>query len=466
MTLQEYVDALRGKRVAVIGIGVSNTPLIDLLLDNGLPITVCDMRDESVMESEAEILSTRGAEVRLGAGYLDALDGFDVIFRTPGLLPTDPHLVKARERGAVITSEMEAFFQLCPCHTIGITGSDGKTTTSSIIAELLKAAGVRVHLGGNIGKPLLTEIPDILPGDVAVLELSSFQLHSIDIRPDVAVVTNVSPNHLDKHPTYEDYIDAKRRIYLNQTAEDLLVVNRDNGITARFGEEAKSRVMQFSHRETVKNGVFCRDGMIYYSHDYEVEPIIPEGEILLPGEHNVENYMAAFCAVDGLVSPEMCRSVARTYGGVRHRLELIRKLDGVSYINDSIATSPTRTIAGLRAMRTKPILIAGGHDKHVSFDKLADEIAERVKSLYLTGDTAEQIAAAVKRSVFFDASRLPITIVPDLRAAIEEARAHSIPGDVILLSPACSSFDRFKNFAERGDTFRKIVLEFEGNETE
>lgn len=466
MTLQEYVDALRGKRVAVIGIGVSNTPLIDLLLDNGLPITVCDMRDESVMESEAEILSTRGAEVRLGAGYLDALDGFDVIFRTPGLLPTDPHLVKARERGAVITSEMEAFFQLCPCRTIGITGSDGKTTTSSIIAELLKAAGVRVHLGGNIGKPLLTEIPDILPGDVAVLELSSFQLHSIDIRPDVAVVTNVSPNHLDKHPTYEDYIDAKRRIYLNQTAEDLLVVNRDNGITARFGEEAKSRVMQFSHRETVKNGVFCRDGMIYYSRDYEVESIIPEGEILLPGEHNVENYMAAFCAVDGLVSPEMCRSVARTYGGVRHRLELIRKLDGVSYINDSIATSPTRTIAGLRAMRTKPILIAGGHDKHVSFDKLADEIAERVKALYLTGDTAEQIAAAVRRSVFFDASRLPITIVPDLRAAIEEARAHSIPGDVILLSPACSSFDRFKNFAERGDTFRKIVLEFEGNETE
>ena len=206
--------------------------------------------------------------------------------------------------------------------------------------------------------------------------------------------------------------------------------------------------------------------MIYYSRNYEVEAIIPESEILLPGEHNVENYMAAFCAVDGLVSPEMCRKVARTYGGVRHRLELIRKLDGVSYINDSIATSPTRTIAGLRAMRTKPILIAGGHDKHVSFDKLADEISERVKTLYLTGDTAEQIAAAVKKSVFFDPSRLPVYIVPDLRTAIVEAREHSVPGDVVLLSPACSSFDRFKNFAERGDTFRKIVMEFEGNETE
>lgn len=466
MTLQEYVDSLRGKRVAVLGIGVSNTPLIDLLLDNGLPITVCDMRDECTMEDEAEILSTRGAELRLGSGYLDGLEGFDVIFRTPGLLPTDPHLVAAREHGATVTSEMEAFFQLCPCRTIGITGSDGKTTTSSIIAELLKAGGKRVHLGGNIGKPLLTEIPDIHPDDVAVLELSSFQLHSINIRPDVAVITNVSPNHLDKHPTYEDYIESKKRIFLNQTRDDLLVLNRDNGITARFAEEAGSRVVQFSHRETVKNGVFCRDGMLYYSHDYAVEAIIPETEILLPGEHNVENYMAAFAAVDGLVSPEMCRKVARTYGGVRHRLELIRKLDGVSYINDSIATSPTRTIAGLRAMRTKPILIAGGHDKHVSFDRLADEIAERVKALYLTGDTAEQIEKAVRKSVFFDPSRLPIYVVPDLKTAVEEARAHSIPGDVVLLSPACSSFDRFKNFAERGDTFRKIVLEFEGNETE
>lgn len=466
MTLQEYVDALRGKRVAVLGIGVSNTPLIDLLLDNGLPITVCDMRDASAMEDEAEILSTRGAELRLGPNYLDDLDGFDVIFRTPGLLPIDKHLVSAREHGARITSEMEAFFELCPCRTIGITGSDGKTTTSSIIAELLRAGGRRVHLGGNIGKPLLTEIPDIRPDDVAVLELSSFQLHSITIRPDVAVITNVSPNHLDKHPSYEDYIESKKSIFTNQGPDDILVVNRDNAITARFGEEAPSRVLQFSHRETVKDGVFCRDGMIYYSRNYAVEPIIPETEILLPGEHNVENYMAAFCAVDGLVSPDMCRAVARTYGGVRHRLELIRKLDGVSYINDSIATSPTRTIAGLRAMRVKPILIAGGHDKHVSFDKLADEIAERVKALYLTGDTAEAIAAAVKRSVFYDPSRLPIYIVPDLRTAIVEAREHSIPGDVVLLSPACSSFDRFKNFAERGDTFRKIVLEFEGNETE
>ena len=320
LTLQEYVDSLKGRHIAVLGIGVSNTPLIDLLLKNDLPLTVCDMRTEEALGDAAAALRARGAQLRLGPGYLDDLEGFDYIFRTPGLLPTDPALVAAKARGAVITSEMEIFFRLCPCRTIGITGSDGKTTTSSIIAELLKAAGRRVHLGGNIGKPLLCEIPDFQPDDIAVLELSSFQLHSINIRPDVAVITNVSPNHLDKHPDFDDYVNAKRQIFANQTADDVLVVNRDNAYTARFGEEAKSRVLYFSRKETLSDGVFCRNGMIYRSHNYEVESIIPESEILLPGVHNVENYMAAFAAVDGVVSPEMCRAVARSYGGVTHRL--------------------------------------------------------------------------------------------------------------------------------------------------
>ena len=466
MTLDGYIESLRGKRVAVVGVGVSNRPLIELLLGAHLNVSVRDMRPAEKLGAEAESYAARGAEVVLGGGYLAGLDGYDVIFRTPGLLPTDPALVSAAEHGAVITSEMEAFFALCPCLTIGITGSDGKTTTSSIIAELLKASGRRVHLGGNIGRPLLDAVPEMDAGDIAVLELSSFQLHSIDIRPHIAVVTNISPNHLDKHVDFDDYVNAKRRIFTGQAPGDVLVVNADNAYTARFGSESRSRVRLFSRRETVADGVFCRDGTIYRAHGYEVEPIIPVTEIRIPGVHNVENYMAAFAAVDGMVSPAVCRAVARSYGGVRHRLEFIRELDGVTYINDSIATSPTRTIAGLRAMRTKPILIAGGHDKHVSFDRLADEIAERVKALYLTGDTAEQIEKAVRKSVFFDPSRLPIYVVPDLKTAVEEARAHSIPGDVVLLSPACSSFDRFKNFAERGDTFRKIVLEFEGNETE
>ena len=466
MTLQEYVDSLKGKRVVVIGIGVSNTPLIELLLDNKLPITVCDMRTAEAVGELAQSFSKKGAKLCLGPDYLEALSDGDVIFRTPGLLPTNPALIAAKERGAVVTSEMEAFFALCPCRTIAITGSDGKTTTSSIIAELLKAGGHRVHLGGNIGKPLLTEIPDMRVEDIAVLELSSFQLHSIDIRPDTAIVTNVSPNHLDKHIDFDDYVAAKRRIFENQRPEDTLILNCDNPYTAKFAEAAVPSVKFFSRRETVGNGVFCRDDMIYYARNYEVESVIPASEILLPGVHNIENYMAAFAAVDGMVSTDMCRQVARTYGGVAHRLELVRKLNGVSYINDSIASSPTRTIAGLRAMKKKPILIAGGHDKHIPFDTLGDEISERVKALYLVGDTAEQIATAVRRSVFFDASRLPISILPDMRTAVETAKENSISGDIILLSPACSSFDRFRNFAERGDLFRNIVLGFDDNETE
>ncbi len=459
MTLSEYIDNLKDKRVCVIGIGVSNTPLIDLLLKAGVPVSVRDAREAEAIGRSAESFRERGAELRLGEDYLEDLD-YDVIFRTPGLLPSHPALAAAKERGAVITSEMEAFFSLCPCRTIAVTGSDGKTTTSSIIAELLTAGGHRVHLGGNIGKPLLTEVPDMLPEDIAVLELSSFQLHSIDIRPDTAVVTNVSPNHLDVHPDYEDYISAKKRIFLHQRKCDRLILNADNPVTARFAQEAPSSVKLFSRREMLRDGVFCRDDTLYYSHNYEVRAIIPASEILLPGVHNVENYMAAFAAVDSMVSPEMCRSVARTYGGVPHRLELVRKLNGVSYINDSIASSPTRTIAGLRAMRAKPILIAGGHDKNIPFDALADEIAEKVKALFVSGDTAEKIADAVRASVFYDPHALPIKIVPDIVTAINEARAMAAPGDIVLLSPACSSFDRFKNFVERGELFRKTVLEF------
>ena len=465
MTLSDYIDTLREKRVCVIGLGVSNTPLIELLLQSGVSVTVCDKRSAPEIGICAEKIASMGAALRLGEDYLDRLD-FDLIFRTPGLLPTHPALEKARERGAVVTSEMEVFFALCPCRTIAITGSDGKTTTSSIIAELLRAGGHRVHLGGNIGRPLLTSIPEMLPTDVAVLELSSFQLHSIEIRPDVAVVTNVSPNHLDVHPDFGDYVSAKKRIFANQREGDRLILNMDNPYTAKFAGESRARVSFFSRREMVRDGVFCRDDTIYYAHGFEVESVIPASEILLPGVHNVENYMAAFAAVDGLVSPEMCRAVARTYGGVAHRLERIRVLGGVTYINDSIATSPTRTIAGLRAMRAKPILIAGGHDKNIPFDLLADEICERCRALLLSGDTAEKIAAAVRHSVFFDPLKLPVQIVADLPAAIACARAMARSGDIVLLSPACSSFDRFRNFAERGDLFRNIVNGFEETDCE
>ena len=461
MTLDSYIDSLRGKRVAVVGLGVSNKPLLRLLLDHGVETTVRDRRNrEKFGEEDAASLKSRGCGLILGDDYLSELTE-DVIFRTPGLHPFTPELSAAKERGAVLTSEMEAFFALCPCRVIAVTGSDGKTTTTTVISELLKAAGYTVHLGGNIGTPLLDRVTEMKSTDWAVLELSSFQLHSMSCRPDIAVVTNVSPNHLDIHPSYEDYQAAKKQIFLRQRREDVLVLNADNAITRAFSEEAPGRVRFFSRQTEPENGVFLKDGVIYRSGNGQREPLMDAEEIRIPGLHNVENYMAAFAATEGLVPDECCRRVAWEFPGVAHRLEMIRTLHGVTYCNDSIASSPTRTMAGLRALRQKPILIAGGYDKHIPFDELGDEICLRVKELFLTGFTADKIYAAVTASRHYDPEKLPIRRIGDFREAVLSASAAAGEGDMVLLSPACASFDHFKNFEERGDTFRRIVMELE-----
>ena len=455
MTLAEYMKSLHGKKIGVIGIGVSNTPLLEALLDSGNDVTACDRRSREALEGLAEQLEAKGAKLRLGADYLQDLD-CDLVFRTPGIHPENPEF-RAAVGSATVTSEMEVFFSLCPCRTIAVTGSDGKTTTTSIIAELLRTEGYTVHLGGNIGKPLLTEIPKMRPEDFAVLELSSFQLHSMTCSPDVAVITNISPNHLDVHPDYADYIAAKEQIFCNQRPDACLVLNQDNSITREFAGKARGRVRFFSRRETMQNGVFSKDGTLYASRDFYVEAILPETEILLPGKHNVENYCAAFAATLDYVSADVYRKVARNYKGVAHRLERIRVRDGVTYINDSIASSPTRTIAGLRALEKKPILIAGGYDKQIPFEELGDEICQRVKALFLTGFTAEKIKRAVEQSIYYDPVRLPIVVLDDFKETILAASAMAQDGDTVLLSPACSSFDKFRNFAHRGDTFREIV---------
>ena len=460
MTLQEYVQSLQDKRIAVIGIGVSNTPLIELLCSNGCRVTAFDKRTREQMGSEGERLEALGVELQLGESYLENLD-HDVIFRTPGLMPFDPHLVKAKENGSLITSEMEAFFELCPCRILAVTGSDGKTTTTTIISELLKAQGYRVHLGGNIGHPLLCEVPDIQKDDFAVLELSSFQLHSMHGRPDVSVITNISPNHLDKHLDYQDYIDAKRSIFLEQRPEDRLVLNLDDGQTSYYASAAVSQISYFSDRRAADKGTFC-DGETIFRQDGEMrETIMRREEILLPGEHNVLNYLAAFEATRGLVDAAVCRRVAMSFKGVEHRLEQVRVLHGVTYINDSIGSSPSRTIAGLHALKTKPIVIAGGYDKHIPFDTLGDELCRFAKSVFLTGDTADKIYQAITASALYTEADLKISMVPDFDDAVHKAAASAVAGDIVLLSPACASFDHFKNFAERGNHFKKLVMELQ-----
>lgn len=457
MTLNEYIDSIKHKRICVIGIGVSNTPLIKKLLASGCDVTACDKRTAEQLGQEHTELSKLGAKFCLGEDYLEHLD-FDIIFRTPGLMPFDGHLQKAVERGAELTSEMELFMKLCPCRIFAVTGSDGKTTTTTIISELLKAQGYTVHLGGNIGRPLLCDVDDMKASDVAVLELSSFQLHSMVCKPDVAVITNISPNHLDKHKDYQDYIDAKSSIFAYQDEHDRLVLNHENEFSAYYAGKAKSSISYFSRAVKPDNGVYCTGGYIYRVHDGSSNKIMAADDIKLPGTHNLENYMAAFAATDGYVDDNTCISVAKSFSGVEHRLEQVRVLNGVTFINDSIGTSPTRTAAGLHALKKKPILIAGGYDKHIPFDELGDEICLHVKKLYLTGATTENIYAAVTKSKYFDGS-LPIEKIDDFKEAVLTAANSAQDGDIVLLSPACAAFDKFKNFMERGKYFKQIVME-------
>ena len=454
MTLQEYLQSLRGRRLAVIGIGVSNQPLLKLLLEAGLDVTACDRKDRTALGAMAEELERAGCALRLGADYLEGLD-HDVIFRTPGLHPR--YLEEAKSRGSTITSEMEVFFEVCPCPILAVTGSDGKTTTTTIVARLLERAGHTVHLGGNIGRPLLSETEAIRPTDWAVVELSSFQLLTMERSPQIAVLTNLAPNHLDVHTDMDEYIRAKSAIFAHQGPGDRAVFNGDNEITRSLSGTAAGKVSYFTARspENLRRGCFLRGDAIWFREDGAEREVLPLTDILLPGSHNVENYMAAVCAVQGLVPDAVIRDFARTFGGVEHRIELVRERRGVRWYNDSIASSPSRTMAGLRAFPEQVILIAGGKDKGVGYAPLGPVVNEHVKLLILCGATAGAIRAAAEQAENFRG--LESAEVPASPAAVSLADRRAGPGDVVLLSPASTSFDRFRNFEERGRVFKDLV---------
>jgi UDP-N-acetylmuramoylalanine--D-glutamate ligase len=444
---------LRGRKIAILGVGVSNQPLARLLLKSGLNVTARDKRSRAQLGDAAAELEELGARLVTGDGYLEKLDE-DVIFRTPGIMPHIPELKSATDRGALLTSEMEAFFEVCPCPIIAVTGSDGKTTTATLIAEFLKAAGKTVWLGGNIGTPLLDRADDMSPGDIAVAELSSFQLMTMRRGPDIAVVTNVAPNHLDIHRDMDEYIGAK--LHILGSGETVAVLNYDNALARSFAVAARGEIRFFSRTAAVENGAYLEGGAIKYAENGAVESVLDVSDIMIPGVHNVENYMAAIAATRGLVSRETIAETARSFGGVAHRIELVRERGGVKYYNDSIASSPTRTAAGLRSFGEKVILIAGGKDKGVPFDSLAPDIIARVKTLVLTGLTAEKIRAAVLSRPNY-AGVPEIIIRPDFTDAVHTAANCAKSGDTVLLSPACTSFDAFANFEERGDRFKEIV---------
>ena len=460
MDCKQFFAKLKDKKIAMCGIGVSNTPLILSFLEKGARVFACDRRTREQIGPMAETLEKAGAELRLGETYLDDLE-VDIIFRTPGMSFNLPELEAARKRGIAVTSEMEVFFDLCPATIFAITGSDGKTTTTTLIAKMLEAQGKRVYMGGNIGNPLLPEIENITADDFVVVELSSFQLISMRKSPDVAVVTNVAPNHLDVHKDMDEYVEAKRNILMHQNAFSRTVLNYDNEITAGFKANVRGQSLGFSMERPIKNGAWLdENGMLHMAYRGIDAPVMHKNDITILGDHNVANYLSAISAVWGYVSISNIRQVAKEFTGVEHRIEFVREIDGVKYYNDSIASSPTRTIAGLKAFEGNVILIAGGYDKKIPFEPMAPYVIDKVKLLLLSGPTAEKIETAIKTNENYKGSP-EIVRVQNIDEAVNVARQRAKAGDVVTLSPACASFDAFPNFTARGNHFKRLVENLE-----
>ena len=446
MNIEDYKKSVKNKKIAVIGIGISNRPLIKFLKEAGADVTAYDKRTKEELGEIYAEMEKIGVKTVLGENYLNDLDG-EIIFKTPGLRFDNPALLAAKKKGAKITSEMEVFFDVCPCKIIAVTGSDGKTTTTTLIYKILEKSGYKVWLGGNIGKPLLCDAENMSPTDIAVLELSSFQLHTMRKSPHIAVITNITPNHLDMHKDYSEYIDAKKNIMRYQAESDRLVVNASNEETAKIGKEAKGEIFYFSSKKdayiTLKDGEIVKNG----------KPVLKISDIKIPGMHNVENYMAAIGAVEGLAKDSAILEVAKTFGGVEHRIELVRVLDGVKYYNSSIDSSPNRTINTLKVFKDKVILIAGGKDKGIPYDDLGKPLAEKVKVLILIGKTAGKIEASIKNYK----NDIKIIKCTSYDEVVKTAHSEAKNGDVVILSPASTSFDMFSNFEERGNLFKKLV---------
>ena len=454
--LEEFNNFLDGKQVAIIGMGVSNIPLLDYFYDKNAKVTV--FSTNALSDEIMEKINKYRYEVELGEDNLSRLKGFDIIFRSPSALPTKHEFQSAVKKGAILTSEIEMVLKLAPCKIIGVTGTEGKTTTTSLIYEICKKAGYNCFLGGNIGKPIFTKINQMKPEDIVILELSSFQLMGMTVSPNIAVVTNIFPDHLNVHKSYEEYQDAKKSIFRNQTEEGIVILNKDNEITEKFADEVKGKTIFFSSTKKLKNGyVYDReDGFIKKCTDGKCEKILNKNDIKLRGIHNYENICSALAATETVASKEAQIEAVKNFKGVEHRLEFVREIDGVKYYNDSIGTSPASTIAGLNAFDENIILLAGGSDKGLDYKEIGEVIAKKVGTLILTGPTAQKIEEATKQALSEEKS-IKIIHTNNLEESVKVAKEKARSGDIVLLSPASASFDAFKNFEERGNYFKTLV---------
>ena len=459
LKLEEFKKFIKGKDVAIIGIGVSNIPLIEYLHSLEANVSLFDRKNKEEIDYEIiRKIEEYGFKLYLGKDSMKNLKGFTMIFRSPSCRPDRPELIKEIENGAIVTTEIEMLIKLCPGTVIGITGSDGKTTTTNLIYEILKKEGYNCYLGGNIGIPLFTKLDKMKPQDMIILELSSFQLMDMEVSPHISVITNISPNHLDIHKSYDEYIEAKKNIFKYQNENDILVLNYDNEITKNLGNEAKGKVIYFSRKEKLENGVICDNGIIKLAKDNVRRHILNTKNIILRGEHNFENVCTAISATLSLTKIENQIEAIKNFKGVEHRLEFVREINGVKWFNDSIGTSPTRTIAGLNSFSEKIVLIAGGYDKHLDYTPIAKPIIENVNKLILMGATATKIEESVRKELKIENKDLPIYNCKTLAETVEKAYEVANQGEIVLFSPASASFDLFKNFEERGNQFKKLVM--------
>ena len=457
MNREAFFNSLQGKKVAFIGIGVSHERLIPMFSDLGARVSLCDKK-ESIDDfpKYKDMLIEKNIELHLGKDYLKDIDA-DIIFRTPGMYYNSPELEEYKKKNIVITSEMEVFFELCPSYIFAITGSDGKTTTTTLISEFLKEDGRRVYKGGNIGKALLPDVSEMTESDIAVVELSSFQLISMRKSPDTAVITNIAPNHLDVHKDMAEYVDSKKNLLYHQSPFSTAVLNYDNEETRKLESLVRGRKLWFSRKEKVPFGSYLdSENYLCYTDGKTETRLFKAEDIRIPGVHNIENYLAAIAAsFDKIKDKSVFKKVAVSFGGVEHRIEFLRELDGVRYYNDSIASSPTRTIAGLNAFSQKVILIAGGYDKKIPYTPLGSKINEKVKLLILDGPTSVPIEEAVLNDNSPEKPEIIHSDSMEMSARIGREKAEK--GDIIILSPASASFDKYKNFEERGNIFKEIV---------
>lgn len=456
--LEEFNEYIRFRKVAVIGLGVSNLPLLEYLYEKKAQVTVFDERTMDEIPSETiNKINTYEFSYSFGKNCLEKLNGFNIIFRSPSCLPTRIELQKEAERGAIVTTEVEMLMEMCPCKIVGVTGSDGKTTTTSLINAILKKAGYKTFLGGNIGTPLFTKLPEMEPNDIVVLELSSFQLMNMHISPDIAIITNITPNHLNIHKDYQEYIDAKKCIFKNQNEKGILILNYDNDITRECAKEANGNVVFFSSKVKLDNGFIVDGNIIKECNDKVRKHILNTDEVILRGNHNFQNIATALAATKTLVDTDIAVQAIKEFKPVEHRIEFVKEIDGVKWYNDSASSSPTRTISGINAFKENIILIAGGYDKNLEYEPLAKPVVDKVSTLILIGQTAEKIYDVVKNESEKENKKVNIYMCDTLEQTIEIAKKSAKKGDVVLFSPASASFDMFKNFADRGHKFKDLV---------